>query len=248
MKKGKLLKKRKKMKENNNLIQLLNIRKIYKMGNVEIEVLKGINILIKEGEHLSIMGPSGSGKTTLLNIIGCLDKPTYGEYFFERKEISKLDDNSLSEIRSKYIGFIFQQFNLIPQLNVIENVSLPLFYQGVDEEEMKERSIKLAELVGLGDRLYHRPSELSGGQQQRVAIARALANDPAIILADEPTGNLDPYHTKDIIDLLKKINELGTTIILATHNKEIIDRLRKRVITLDRGKLIRDEAVGRFII
>jgi len=181
-----LWKKRKKMEENNNLIHLLNIRKVYKMGNTKLEVLKGISIVIKKGEHLSIMGPSGSGKTTLLNIIGCLDKPTEGKYFFERKEISKLDDNSLSEIRSKYIGFIFQQFNLIPQLNVIENISLPLFYQGVDEEKMKKRSIKLAELVGLGDRLYHRPSELSGGQQQRVAIARALANDPAIILADEP--------------------------------------------------------------
>jgi len=240
MKKGKLLKKRKKMKENNNLIQLLNIRKIYKMGNVEIEVLKGINILIKEGEHLSIMGPSGSGKTTLLNIIGCLDKPTYGEYFFERKEISKLDDNSLSEIRSKYIGFIFQQFNLIPQLNVIENVSLPLFYQGVDEEEMKERSIKLAELVGLGDRLYHRPSELSGGQQQRVAIARALANDPAIILADEPTGNLDTTTGKEIMKLLCELNQNeGKTLIVITHDMNIAN-YSKRIIKLLDGRIINE--------
>ena len=240
MKKGKLLKKRKKMKENNNLIQLLNIRKIYKMGNVEIEVLKGINILIEEGEHLSIMGPSGSGKTTLLNIIGCLDKPTYGEYFFERKEISKLDDNSLSEIRSKYIGFIFQQFNLIPQLNVIENVSLPLFYQGVDEEEMKERSIKLAELVGLGDRLYHRPSELSGGQQQRVAIARALANDPAIILADEPTGNLDTTTGKEIMKLLCELNQNeGKTLIVITHDMNIAN-YSKRIIKLLDGRIINE--------
>jgi len=240
MKKGKLLKKRKKMKENNNLIQLLNIRKIYKMGNVEIEVLKGINMLVEEGEHLSIMGPSGSGKTTLLNIIGCLDKPTYGEYFFERKEISKLDDNSLSEIRSKYIGFIFQQFNLIPQLNVIENVSLPLFYQGVDEEEMKERSIKLAELVGLGDRLYHRPSELSGGQQQRVAIARALANDPAIILADEPTGNLDTTTGKEIMKLLCELNQNeGKTLIVITHDMNIAN-YSKRIIKLLDGRIINE--------
>lgn len=235
-----MLKKRKKMKENNNLIQLLNIRKIYKMGNVEIEVLKGINMLVEEGEHLSIMGPSGSGKTTLLNIIGCLDKPTYGEYFFERKEISKLDDNSLSEIRSKYIGFIFQQFNLIPQLNVIENVSLPLFYQGVDEEEMKERSIKLAELVGLGDRLYHRPSELSGGQQQRVAIARALANDPAIILADEPTGNLDTTTGKEIMKLLCELNQNeGKTLIVITHDMNIAN-YSKRIIKLLDGRIINE--------
>jgi len=235
-----LLEKRKKMKENNNLIQLLNIRKIYKMGNVEIEVLKGINMLVEEGEHLSIMGPSGSGKTTLLNIIGCLDKPTYGEYFFERKEISKLDDNSLSEIRSKYIGFIFQQFNLIPQLNVIENVSLPLFYQGVDEEEMKERSIKLAELVGLGDRLYHRPSELSGGQQQRVAIARALANDPAIILADEPTGNLDTTTGKEIMKLLCELNQNeGKTLIVITHDMNIANYSKRTIKLLD-GRIINE--------
>jgi len=235
-----LLKKRKKMKENNNLIQLLNIRKIYKMGNTKLEVLKGINMLVEEGEHLSIMGPSGSGKTTLLNIIGCLDKPTYGEYFFEGKEISKLDDNSLSEIRSKYIGFIFQQFNLIPQLNVIENVSLPLFYQGVDEEEMKERSIKLAELVGLGDRLYHRPSELSGGQQQRVAIARALANDPAIILADEPTGNLDTTTGKEIMKLLCELNQNeGKTLIVITHDMNIAN-YSKRIIKLLDGRIINE--------
>jgi len=228
------------MKENNNLIQLLNIRKIYKMGNTYLEVLKGISILIKEGEHLSIMGPSGSGKTTLLNIIGCLDKPTEGKYFFEEKEISKLDDESLSEIRSKYIGFIFQQFNLIPQLNVIENISLPLFYQGVDEKEMKERSIKLAELVGLGDRLYHRPSELSGGQQQRVAIARALANDPAIILADEPTGNLDTVTGKEIMKLLCELNQNeGKTLVVITHDINIAN-YSNRVIKLLDGRIINE--------
>ena len=235
-----MLKKRKKMKENNNLVQLLNIRKIYKMGNAKLEVLKGISILIKEGEHLSIMGPSGSGKTTLLNIIGCLDKPTEGKYFFEEKEISKLDDDSLSEIRSKYIGFIFQQFNLIPQLNVIENISLPLFYQGFDEKEMKEKSIKLAELVGLGDRLYHRPSELSGGQQQRVAIARALANDPAIILADEPTGNLDTVTGKEIMKLLCELNQNeGKTLVVITHDINIAN-YSKRVIKLLDGRIINE--------
>ncbi len=228
------------MEENNSLIHLLNIKKIYVMGSTKLEVLKGISIVIKKGEHLSIMGPSGSGKTTLLNIIGCLDKPTEGKYFFEGREISELDDNSLSEIRSKYIGFIFQQFNLIPQLNVIENISLPLFYQGVDEEKMKEKSIKLAELVGLGDRLYHRPSELSGGQQQRVAIARALANDPAIILADEPTGNLDTTTGKEIMKLLCELNQNeGKTLVVITHDMNIAN-YSKRIIKLLDGRIINE--------
>ncbi|HOV21496.1 MAG TPA: ABC transporter ATP-binding protein [Candidatus Ratteibacteria bacterium] len=227
------------MSENNNVIELLNIKKIYKMGTIELEVLRGISLSVKKGEHISIMGPSGSGKTTLLNILGCLDKPTYGQYFFQDKDISKLDDNSLSEIRSKYIGFIFQQFNLIPQLNVIENISLPLFYQGIDENLMMEKAKDFADMVGLSDRLYHRPSELSGGQQQRVAIARALANDPLIILADEPTGNLDTTTGKEIMKLLCRLNEEGKTLLVITHDINIAN-YSKRIIKLLDGRIVNE--------
>ena len=227
------------MSENNNVIELLNIKKIYKMGTIELEVLRGISLSVKKGEHISIMGPSGSGKTTLLNILGCLDKPTYGQYFFQDKDISKLDDNSLSEIRSKYIGFIFQQFNLIPQLNVVENISLPLFYQGIDENIMMEKAIEFANMVGLSDRLYHRPSELSGGQQQRVAIARALANDPLIILADEPTGNLDTTTGKEIMKLLCRLNEEGKTLLVITHDINIAN-YSKRIIKLLDGRIVNE--------
>ncbi len=227
------------MNENNNVIELINIKKIYKMGLIELEVLRGISLSVKKGEHISIMGPSGSGKTTLLNILGCLDKPTYGQYFFQDKDISKLDDNSLSEIRSKYIGFIFQQFNLIPQLNVVENISLPLFYQGIDENIMMEKAIEFANMVGLSDRLYHRPSELSGGQQQRVAIARALANDPLIILADEPTGNLDTTTGKEIMKLLCRLNEEGKTLLVITHDINIAN-YSKRIIKLLDGRIVNE--------
>ncbi|MCD6407776.1 ABC transporter ATP-binding protein [bacterium] len=221
------------------MIDLQNIRKIYKLGMVEVEVLKGIDLQIKEGEHISIMGPSGSGKTTLLNIIGCLDKPTSGKYLLKNEKVSEFDDDKLSEIRSKYIGFIFQQFNLIPQLNVIENISLPLYYQGADEKEMREKAIHLAELVGLADRIYHRPSELSGGQQQRVAIARALANDPLIILADEPTGNLDTKTGREIMNLLCKLNEQGKTLLVITHDINIANYSKKIIKLLD-GRIVNE--------
>ena len=224
---------------NKVIIDLQNIRKIYKLGMVEVEVLKGIDLQIKEGEHISIMGPSGSGKTTLLNIIGCLDKPTSGKYLLKNEKVSEFDDDKLSEIRSKYIGFIFQQFNLIPQLNVIENISLPLYYQGADEKEMREKAIHLAELVGLADRIYHRPSELSGGQQQRVAIARALANDPLIILADEPTGNLDTKTGREIMNLLCKLNEQGKTLLVITHDINIANYSKKIIKLLD-GRIVNE--------
>lgn len=223
----------------NVIIELQNIRKIYRPGVVELEVLRGIDLEIEEGEHVSIMGPSGSGKTTLLNIIGCLDKPTSGKYLLKNEEVSGFDDDKLSEIRSEYIGFIFQQFNLIPQLNVIENISLPLYYQGAEEKEMREKAIYFAELVGLGDRIYHRPSELSGGQQQRVAIARALANDPLIILADEPTGNLDTTTGKEIMDLLCELNEKGKTLLVITHDKNIAD-YSKRIVKLLDGRIVNE--------
>jgi putative ABC transport system ATP-binding protein len=224
-------------KNNNLLIKMKNIKKIYDLGEVKVQVLKNVNLEVKEKEHISIMGPSGSGKTTLLNIIGCLDKPTEGEYFLEGINISQLDDDQLSEIRNKKIGFIFQNYNLIPQLNVVENISLPLIYKGINEKEIIERAKYYANLVGLGDRLYHRPTELSGGQQQRVAIARALVNEPLIILGDEPTGNLDTKTGKEIMEIIKKLNEMGRTIIIITHDPKVAE-YGERVVKILDGEIV----------
>jgi putative ABC transport system ATP-binding protein len=224
-------------KNNNLLIKMKNIKKIYDLGEVKVQALKNVNLEVKEKEHISIMGPSGSGKTTLLNIIGCLDKPTDGEYFLEGVNISQLDDDQLSEIRNKKIGFIFQNYNLIPQLNVIENISLPLIYRGINEKEIIERAKYYANLVGLGDRLYHRPAELSGGQQQRVAIARALVNEPLIILGDEPTGNLDTKTGKEIMEIIKKLNEMGRTIIIITHDPKVAE-YGERVVKILDGEIV----------
>jgi putative ABC transport system ATP-binding protein len=224
-------------KNNNLLIKMKNIKKIYDLGEVEVQVLKNVNLEVREKEHISIMGPSGSGKTTLLNIIGCLDKPTEGEYFLEGINISQLDDDQLSEIRNKKIGFIFQNYNLIPQLNVVENISLPLIYKGINEKEIIERAKYYANLVGLGDRLYHRPTELSGGQQQRVAIARALVNEPLIILGDEPTGNLDTKTGKEIMEIIKKLNEMGRTIIIITHDPKVAE-YGERVVKILDGEIV----------
>ena len=224
-------------KNNNLLIKMKNIKKIYDLGEVKVQALKNVNLEVKEKEHISIMGPSGSGKTTLLNIIGCLDKPTEGEYFLEGINISQLDDDHLSEIRNKKIGFIFQNYNLIPQLNVIENISLPLIYKGINEKEIIERAKYYANLVGLGDRLYHRPIELSGGQQQRVAIARALVNEPLIILGDEPTGNLDTKTGKEIMEIIKKLNEMGRTIVIITHDPKVAE-YGERVVKILDGEIV----------
>jgi putative ABC transport system ATP-binding protein len=224
-------------KNNNLLIKMKNIKKIYDLGEVKVQALKNVNLEVKEKEHISIMGPSGSGKTTLLNIIGCLDKPTEGEYFLEGVNISQLDDDQLSEIRNKKIGFIFQNYNLIPQLNVIENISLPLIYKGINEKEIIERAKYYANLVGLGDRLYHRPTELSGGQQQRVAIARALVNEPLIILGDEPTGNLDTKTGKEIMEIIKKLNEMGRTIVIITHDPKVAE-YGERVVKILDGEIV----------
>jgi len=209
------------MNRNNSIVKFENVVKVYHLGGIELPVLRGVSCEIQKGEHVAIMGPSGSGKTTMLNIIGCLDTVTSGKYFLEGKDISTLDDDQLSEIRSKKIGFIFQSYNLIPQLTVLENIEMPLFYQQVDEEKTREKAIELARMVGLGDRIKHRPSELSGGQQQRVAIARALMNDPILILADEPTGNLDSVSGKEIMKLLCELNEKGTTLIIVTHDPNV---------------------------
>ncbi len=207
---------------------------------MDIPVLRGVSCEIKKGEHVAIMGPSGSGKTTMLNIIGCLDRITGGRYFLEDRDISTLDDDALSEIRSKKIGFIFQSYNLIPQLTVLENIEMPLFYQQVDEAKTREKAIELARMVGLGERIKHRPSELSGGQQQRVAIARALMNDPVLILADEPTGNLDSVSGREIMKLLCQLNEQGTTLILVTHDPNVAKYSRRILKMLD-GKISNED-------
>ena len=225
------------MKQEKEIIKLDNIQKTYILGTLELNVLRGITLSVKDGEHLTIMGPSGSGKTTMLNILGCLDKPTEGKYLMEGKDISSFRDDELSEIRSRKIGFVFQTFNLIPQLTVLENIGIPLFYQGIEERFIKEKAFKLAELVGLVNRINHRPSELSGGERQRVAVARALINEPILILADEPTGNLDSKTGEDIMKLLVRLNEEGKTLVVITHDPKIAGYSGKTIRILD-GKVI----------
>ncbi len=207
-----------------HIIRLENVTKTYELGQLKIPVLKDISLSIERGMHISLMGPSGSGKTTMLNILGCLDRPTSGKYFIEEHEVSSLNDEELSEIRSGKIGFIFQSYNLIQHLTVIENIGLPLFYQGIDEHVITGKAMAMAEVVGLKDRVKHKPSELSGGQQQRVAIARALINTPTFILADEPTGNLDTKTGKEIMEFLRKLNqEERTTLFVITHDSKIAE-------------------------
>ncbi|MCX8082594.1 MAG: ABC transporter ATP-binding protein [bacterium] len=226
--------------EKEYILKLENITKTYTLGHLQIPVLKNIFLTIEKGAHISLMGPSGSGKTTLLNILGCLDRPTSGRYYIDGKEVSSLNDDELSEIRSRKIGFIFQSYNLIPHLTVIENIGLPLFYQGIDEKIITEKSIEMADIVGLGDRIKHKPAELSGGQQQRVAIARALINNPSFILADEPTGNLDTKTGKEIMELLKNLNEKqGTTLFIVTHDINISAYGKLTIRILD-GEIIND--------
>lgn len=222
------------------ILEMRDLCKSYFIGDGELKVLKNINISITPGEYVAIMGPSGSGKSTLLNMIGCLDRPTSGEYFLGGAGVSTLDDDDLSSIRGARIGFIFQSFNLISQLNIIENIQVPMFYQGLTEHESAERAIELAKMVGLGHRLKHRPTELSGGQQQRVAIARALSNDPLIILADEPTGNLDSSSGSEILDILHGLHEQGKTLIAVTHD-EGIARESERVVRLFDGAIDKEE-------
>ncbi len=210
--------------------------KSYELGTMELKVLRDIELTINNGDYVAIMGPSGSGKSTLLNMIGCLDRPTSGDYWLGGKNVSELDDDQLSLIRGARIGFIFQSFNLINQLNIVENIEVPMYYQGYSENESAERAIELATMVGLGDRLDHRPSELSGGQQQRVAIARALANDPLIILADEPTGNLDSESGAEILKILVGLHERGKTLIVVTHDEGISENAG-RVVEIFDGRI-----------
>ena len=206
---------------NHELVRLEHARKIYKMGQQEVRALAGVSITFKKGSFWAIMGPSGSGKSTMMNILGCLDRLTSGQYIFDGSDISTLSDNALSELRLRRLGFIFQSFNLIPQLTVQKNIELPLYYLGWDDQKSTDRARQLAEQVGLGDRLGHRPTELSGGQMQRVAVARALANDPQIIFADEPTGNLDSKTGIQILQLLQNLHAEGKTIIMVTHEPDI---------------------------
>jgi len=217
-------------------VELASVEKEYGQGDAALPVLKGIDLLIQAGEFVGIVGASGSGKTTLMNILGCLDQPTRGQYFLQGEDISKLSDDRLSRVRNASIGFVFQSFNLIPQLSVLENVEIPLFYDRVGRRERKRRSLALIEAVGLGHRIQHRPTMLSGGECQRVAIARALVNEPALLLTDEPTGNLDSKSGEEVLKLFYQLNETGRTIVMVTHNHEIAAGL-PRVVEMRDGEV-----------
>jgi len=224
------------------MIELSNITKSYRLGEVDLTVLAGITLTVKPGELIAVMGPSGSGKSTLMHIIGCLDRPTSGTYSFESREISALSDDELAHVRNAKIGFVFQSFNLLPRLSALKNVEMPLIYSGASSRARTERAMPVLERVGLKDRMYHRPTELSGGQQQRVAIARALVNNPPLLLADEPTGNLDSRSGGEILSILVDLNRQGVTIIIVTHDQSVAARC-KRIINLKDGQIIEDKVV-----
>ncbi len=223
------------------MIELGNVTKIYRMGKIEISALRGVSLTIERGEMLAIIGASGSGKSTLMNIIGCLDKPTSGEYIFDGTDVSRLNDNRLAVMRNKEIGFVFQDYNLLSRASAVANVELPLIYSGGSNK--RQRALESLERVGLSARANHRPTELSGGEQQRVAIARALVNNPAIVLADEPTGNLDSVASTEIIAIFRRLNQDGITVIMVTHEMEIAAQT-KRTIRLWDGQIISDERAG----
>ncbi len=222
------------------LISIRNLRKIYRMGEVEVRALDGLDLEVEAGEYLAIMGPSGSGKSTLMNLIGCLDTPTSGEYILNNQRVSDLDDGELATIRNHEIGFVFQTFNLLARATALANVELPLIYARVPAKERHRRAREVLERVGLGDRAKHQPNELSGGQQGRVAVARALINDPSILLADEPTGNLDSKTSAEIMELFDELNAAGNTLIVVTHEEDIAAHARRVVRMLD-GKVVADE-------
>jgi len=222
------------------VVEAKDITKVYQMGEVEVHALRGLSVNIEQGEILSIMGPSGSGKSTLMNILGCLDRPTAGEYHLNGESVETLNDDQLAEIRNRGVGFVFQSFNLLPRATALANVELPMRYAVLNGRNRKQVATEALEAVGLGDRIHHRPNELSGGQMQRVAIARALVNNPAIIMADEPTGNLDTKSGDEIMALLRNLNkERGTTLIIVTHDPEVAE-LTDRIISIRDGRIAED--------
>ena len=222
------------------MIELINVTKTYRMGEVDITVLSGVSLSVRQGELIAIMGPSGSGKSTIMNIVGCLDRPTTGSYRFEDREIGALTDDELASIRNVKIGFVFQTFNLLPRFTALKNVEVPLIYSGVPARLRKERAVPMLQQVGLSERMHHRPTELSGGQQQRVAIARALVNRPPLLLADEPTGNLDSRSGEEILNLLVGLNKEGVTVVIVTHDQSVAARCN-RTITVKDGLILNDQ-------
>lgn len=224
------------------LIEIKNLQKTYQTGEISFTALKGVNLAIEEGEFVAIMGPSGSGKSTLMNILGFLDVPTHGTYRFNEKEVEHYGEDALAEVRNRDVGFVFQMFHLLPRMSALENVRLPLIYAKLPTEEQYARAKAMLEAVGLGDKLENQPNQMSGGQQQRVAIARALANNPKIIFADEPTGNLDSHASEEIMNILKKLNKEGKTIIMVTHELDVAEHA-KRILTIKDGQILSDKVL-----